>query len=100
MVLINGFYILHPHTEPYLRFFIVTRNLFPQISYFCFFGAGIIYYLIYTNGWNLNRALLVIACFLMTFLIHDVSGRCNLFFGVVDRVICVGVYHVLFALVV
>ena len=72
----------------------------PMISYFSFFAAGIVYYLIYAKGLTLNRVIILILCFSMTALIHGVSGLMNLFFGTTTRMFITLFYHLLFVLVV
>jgi len=100
VLIINGLYLLFETSASYERFFIITRNLIPLISYFGFFASGIIYYKIYTEGWNVYRLTLLIFSFLLTILIHNISGRFNLFFGTFERILCVAVFNILFILIV
>jgi len=101
MLLINGLYVLTgTKSAVFLRFFIASRALIPMLSYFCFFASGIIYSKIYQYGWTTNRLLLLIICFIMTALIHNISGRFNLFFGTIERLFCVAIFNILFILFV
>lgn len=100
MIGINGFYQLHLGQEPYQRLFIAGRFLLPLICYFHFFASGIIYYVIYKNGFNANRVALLIVCFATTILIHSTSGRMNLFFDTGTRMYCEVVFNIFFLLIV
>lgn len=96
--IINGIYLTAENSS-FVRFFIVCRSLFPLLSYIGFFGSGVIYYQIYKDGWTTKRALIICACFILTALIHNISGRFNLFFGTIERLTCVLIFNVLFILV-
>jgi peptidoglycan/LPS O-acetylase OafA/YrhL len=100
MIIVNGGYWLNQGSPGYVRFFIISRAIMPLISYFCFFAAGMVFYLIHTRGSSINRLLLLAVCFSITAVVHSISGRENGFFGTPERLGCVAVYYGLFALVV
>jgi peptidoglycan/LPS O-acetylase OafA/YrhL len=101
VTVINGVYILTGNCyAAYIRFFIITREVIPLISYFGFFAGGILYYRVYTLGWSANRVILLILCFLFTLLIHSVSGRLNLLFSAPERLLCEVFFNILFIAVI
>ncbi|HTD97926.1 MAG TPA: acyltransferase family protein [Mucilaginibacter sp.] len=101
VLIVNGLYLLLGNSSSgYVRFFIISRSIMPLVSYFGFFASGIIYYKIYKEGWNTYRLILLAFSFLLTILIHNISGRFNLFFGTFERVICLAFFNILFVLIV
>ena len=100
VVIVNSLYIyLNGRSAGYTRFYIIFRGIMPLISYLSFFASGILYYRVYDKGLNTNRVLLLIICFLITALIHSISGRFNLFFGTAERLICIFLFNILFILI-
>jgi len=99
MLIINGIYLLDIKSEKYTRFFIMSRSVAPLISFFSFFAAGMVYYLIFTKGYSFNRVLLLVTSFFITILIHNISGRSNFFIGVAESIVCLLVYNAMFILI-
>lgn len=100
-LIINLLYLLLETTSAgYVHFFIVFRGIMPLISFFGFFASGIIYYNIYTNGWSLRRVGILIFSFLLTIVIHNISGKANSFVNVFERMLCETIFNAFFILIV
>jgi len=99
--IINLFYILlKTSSAGYAHFFIVLRGVMPLISFFGFFSSGIIYYNVYTKGWSLRRANILMFSFLLTIVIHNISGKANLFVSLFERMMCEAVFNILLLMII
>lgn len=101
ILIINSFYLLlETSSAGYVHFFILFRGVMPLISFFGFFASGIAYYNIYIKGWSLRRITILIFSFLLTLVIHSISGKANLFVSLWERIMCEAVFNLLLILIV
>jgi len=100
MFVFNLLFVLLPPTPATNRFFIGVRTYFPLIGHFNMFAAGIVFYIIYKEGFNTKRILLLVACYLLTLLQHSLTGTIHYVIGLTEHMLCNLVYFVLFVLLV
>ncbi|HVZ97123.1 MAG TPA: acyltransferase [Chitinophagaceae bacterium] len=78
--------------------YITPRSLFPVISHFQLFFAGILFYNISMQGATWRRHSLLLACLLWTMFLFDKSGRAHFFIGLTTYGIMIGLYFFIFYL--
>jgi peptidoglycan/LPS O-acetylase OafA/YrhL len=84
----------------YTRFFIVTRGLIPLIGHFQVFAAGMLFYLVYTQGINRMRLLLLIVSFLMIAVTHTDGGKVHYALSLNEHLASCFVYYLVFTLII
>ena len=91
MAVFNGLYLLNI-IPSYARFFIIVRGLFPLLSHFNMFAGGIVFYRIYTGGFNIKKGIILVVCLLMTALVHTLGGRAFYYLNTEEHLVCTLIY--------
>lgn len=97
MLTINGYYLFNK-SFIYERFFAISRGAFPLILHFQMFAAGIIFYRIYTEGYNWKRLIILILCLTCTLVTHSLGGKAHFVMGVMAHLLFTVIYFALFFL--
>jgi peptidoglycan/LPS O-acetylase OafA/YrhL len=96
----TSFLFLQNTSSSYNRIFIFFRGLFPLISHFHLFAAGMIFYQVHSKGINFNRVALLAFAFVMAALTHSVGGRVFYFLNVYQHLACILVFYLAFSLII
>lgn len=101
MALLNGTYsIVQNHSPAFVHVFIVLRSLIPLIvNHFTTFSSGIIFYLIYKNGYSVFRCSLLLLSLVVTAIAHNYSVMINSFLNVYEHLFILILFYALFFLI-
>lgn len=88
--------LLNNSSPSYTRLFIVFRSLFPLISHFQLFAAGILFYMIYTKGASYFRLLLLLFSYVLVADTHRTGGFVFYFLSLSEHMVCCLIYYILF----
>src|ERR1700743_246400 len=64
------------------------------------FAAGIIFYRIYTEGYNWKRLIILILCLASTLVTHSLGGKAHFVMGAIPHLLFTGIYFTLFFLLI
>ncbi len=91
---------LQNRPSSYNSAFIFLREIFPIISHFHLFAAGMIFYQVYSKGINFNRVALLALAFVAAALAHGIGGRVFYFLNVYQHLACILVFYLAFTLII
>jgi len=97
---INGLYLLYGANPQFTHYYILIRSLVPILSHMQFFSAGIIFYLIHSNGISTKRVLLLLLTLFATAISHKNSVMINSFLNVTEHLVCDVVVYITFVLII
>jgi peptidoglycan/LPS O-acetylase OafA/YrhL len=100
VISINGLYLLYGANPQFARYYIIIRSLIPLLSHLQFFSAGILFYLIYTNGISIKRVLLLLLTLFATAISHKNSVMINSFLNVTEHLVCDLIVYTTFILII
>ncbi|MFN8348217.1 MAG: acyltransferase [Spirosomataceae bacterium] len=75
-----------------------VQTIFPLINHFQLFWAGILFYKMYTQGYDKWRVAGVVSAYAVTLFLYDKTGRSSLFLSFSEYVVTGIVYFTLFFL--
>ena len=99
MLCFNGYYLVS-NSALYQQFFISIRGVWPLLSHFHLFAAGIIFYKVYQKGYSVKRVLLITVCFFTILIVHPLGGRVVYFLSAREHLLVTGFYFFIFFLLV
>lgn len=91
--------LLNDKSETFNHLFVVLRGLCPLVSHFHSFAAGILFYICYKGGFNMQRLGLIIFTFIVAIAAHKDSVMINSFINAFEHGLCLLVYYILFVLI-
>jgi peptidoglycan/LPS O-acetylase OafA/YrhL len=99
--LFNGIHLLIGNSSAwYTRTFIIGRSLFPLVSHFQTFAAGIIFYKRYTQGVTKSRIFLLLFTIIAAGLSHNDSVMINSYLNTFEHIVCLVFFYIAFVLVI